>query len=359
MKILTVVGARPQFIKASMLSRLFKENINTEEKLVHTGQHYDANLSDVFFTQLQMPKPDYYLGVGSDTHGKQTAKMLSDIETILIKEKPDIMLVYGDTNSTLAGSLAASKLHIPIAHVESGLRSFNKAMPEEINRLLTDHLSSWLFCPTDAAVANLKNEGIAEGVYLTGDIMFDAVLYYKTIALKHSTLLSRLNLTPKDYYLATIHRAENTDNRNKLENLLNALYQLDRDVVMPLHPRTKNKIEKWKLDYFLSASHLHVIEPLDYFDMLALESQAKLILTDSGGVQKEAYMLQIPCITLRDETEWTETVQAEWNTLAGASDPQEILQKVRLIKKPASYPVIFGVGNTSEKILEILLNDGI
>ncbi|GAB3064483.1 non-hydrolyzing UDP-N-acetylglucosamine 2-epimerase [Virgibacillus ainsalahensis] len=357
MKILTVVGARPQFIKASMLSRLFQKDRNIEEILVHTGQHYDVNMSDVFFKQLQIPKPDYNLGVGSGSHGKQTARMLSEIESLLMKEKPDVVLVYGDTNSTLAGSLAASKLHVPVAHVESGLRSFNKKMPEELNRLLTDHLSDWLFCPTDTAVANLKKEGIEKGVHLTGDIMFDAILHYKSAALKHSTLLSRLNLPVKDYYLATIHRAENTDNINRLTNLLTVLSQLDRTVVLPLHPRTKIKIEQWKLAHFLSASHIHLVEPLDYFDMLTLESQAKMILTDSGGVQKEAYMLRIPCITLRDETEWVETVHAKWNTLAGASDHQKILREISVTKEPATYPALFGEGKTSDKIYKVLSSE--
>lgn len=355
-KILTVVGARPQFIKASMLSGLFQKDKNIKEILVHTGQHYDKNMSDVFFKQLQIPKPDYNLGVGSDSHGRQTARMLSEIEVILIKEKPDIVLVYGDTNSTLAGSLAASKLHIPIAHVESGLRSFNKSMPEEINRLLTDHLSTWLFCPTDTAVTNLRKEGIEKGVHLVGDIMFDAILYYKNVALKHSTALSKLNLTAKDYYLATIHRAENTDDFDRLKTLLIVLSQLDKAVVLPLHPRTKHKIEHWELEHFLSAPHIHIIEPLDYFDMLTLESQAKMILTDSGGVQKEAYMLRIPCITLRDETEWIETVQTKWNSLVGASDHQKILREISEKEEPDTYPVLFGEGKTSDEIYKLLSN---
>lgn len=359
MKILTVVGARPQFIKASMLSRLFQINTNIKEILVHTGQHYDANMSDIFFEQLKLPKPDYNLGVGSDSHGNQTARMLVEIETILLKEKPDTVLVYGDTNSTLAGSLAASKLHIPIAHVESGLRSFNKKMPEEINRLLTDHLSTWLFCPTDAAITNLRDEGLNEGACLTGDIMFDAILHYKTVALTHSTLLSRLNLVEKEYYLATIHRAENTDDGYRLENLLTVLSQLEKEVVLPLHPRTKSKISQWKLEQLLSVPHIHVVEPLNYFDMLALESQAKIILTDSGGVQKEAYMLQIPCITLRDETEWIETVQSQWNSLVGASDYQKILSTISGTKKPDTYPMIFGDGKASKKIYTALTNGGL
>lgn len=359
MKILTIIGARPQFIKACMLSRVFQEKDRITEVLVHTGQHYDKNMSTIFFDQLKIPKPDYYLGIGSGSHGKQTAKMLMEIEEVMTSEKPDIILVYGDTNSTLAGSLAASKLHIPIAHVEAGLRSFNKKMPEEINRLLTDHLSNWLFCPTEAAVTNLKHEGIEKGVHLTGDIMYDAVLHYKNMALDQSTILSRLNLTPKDYYLTTIHRAENTDNPNHLKTLLTVLAQLDKTVVLPLHPRTKKKMEDWNLRHLLSSPHIKTIEPLDYFDMLTLESQARIILTDSGGVQKEAYMLKVPCITLREETEWVETIQAKWNTLAGASNPQTILKAVSETKEPNTYPTLFGAGNTSEKIYNILCKYGL
>lgn len=356
MKILTVVGARPQFVKASILSRKFKEDHDVKEIIVHTGQHYDTNMSEVFFKQLQIPKPDYNLGVGSHSHGKQTAKMLSEIESILMKEKPDLVLVYGDTNSTLAGSLAASKLHIPIAHVEAGLRSFNKKMPEEINRLLTDHLSAWLFCPTKTAVTNLKKEGIDAGVYLTGDIMYDVILHFKKAALAHSTILSRLGLTAKDYYLATIHRAENTDDFDRLQTLLTVLSRLDRKVVLPLHPRTKGKMEQWKLDHLLTASHILPVEPLGYFDMLTLESQAKAILTDSGGVQKEAYMLQVPCITFRDETEWIETVQAGWNDLVGASDDQKILMAINNMRPPSLHPSLFGNGNASSKIYTAICN---
>ncbi|WP_421536077.1 non-hydrolyzing UDP-N-acetylglucosamine 2-epimerase [Priestia sp. D3YE.R1] len=355
MKVMTVIGARPQFIKACMLSKLFHNDSKIKEILVHTGQHYDSNMSDIFFKQLQIPKPNYHLGVGSDSHGKQTGKMLIEIENIILTEKPDIVLVYGDTNSTLAGSLAASKLNIPIAHVESGLRSFNKKMPEELNRLLTDHLSTWLFCPTEEAIKNLKCEGIEKGVYLTGDIMYDATLHYRDIALNHSDILSQLKLSPGDYYLATIHRAENTDNLNKLQALLMALGELDKSVVLPLHPRTKNKIEFWNLKKFLSPSNIKVIEPLDYFDMLALESTAEIILTDSGGVQKEAYMLEVPCITLRDETEWTETVQAGWNTLVNSLDYNTILKSVSDVRVPSTHPSLFGDGETAKKIYNILL----
>jgi len=354
MKILTVVGARPQFIKASMLSKIFQQDPEVKEILVHTGQHYDANMSDVFFNQLQIPTPDYHLGIGSDSHGKQTGRMLSKIEEIILKEKPDTVLVYGDTNSTLAGSLAASKLHIPIAHVEAGLRSYNKKMPEEINRLLTDHLSTLLFCPTTAAVTNLKKEGFEKGVYLTGDIMFDSVLHFKKIAEKNSSSLSKLNLTSNDYYLATIHRAENTDDVDRLKTILSVLSQLDKTVVFSLHPRTRKKVEQWNLEHFLTAPHILTVEPLDYFDMLTLESQAKVILTDSGGVQKEAYMLKVPCVTLRDETEWIETVQSKWNNLVGASDMGKILSSIHNMKEPTKYPSLFGDGNAANKIYKVI-----
>ncbi|OZU88942.1 UDP-N-acetylglucosamine 2-epimerase (non-hydrolyzing) [Virgibacillus indicus] len=353
MKILTVVGARPQFIKASMLSKVLKSNSEIEEVIIHTGQHYDDNMSSVFFKQLNLPKPDYYLGIGSGSHGKQTGKMLAELEKVMISENPDLVLVYGDTNSTLAGSLAASKLHIPIAHVESGLRSFNKKMPEEINRLVTDHLSNWLFCPSQAAVKNLKREGIVEEIYQTGDIMYDSVLHFKPQALQQSTILQELSLSKNNYHLATIHRAENTDNPDRLKSILKALQQLKMEIVLPLHPRTKNRIKDYKLTDLISVPHIKVVEPLNYFDMLTIVSEAKVILTDSGGLQKEAYMLQVPCITLRDETEWVETVQSGWNYLAGA-DTLKIVNAVKAIQVPKKYPPLFGDGKTAQKIKEIL-----
>lgn len=354
MKILTVVGARPQFIKACMLSKAIKSNSKIEEIIVHTGQHYDDNMSTVFFEQLNLPKPDYYLGVGSGSHGKQTAKMLEELEKVMLSVKPDVVLVYGDTNSTLAGSLAASKLHIPIAHVESGLRSFNKKMPEEINRLVTDHLSNWLFCPSLAATENVKREGIVNGVHLTGDIMYDSVLYYKPHALKQSTILNDLSLKKGTYFLSTVHRAENTDDPERLKSILEAFQQLKMDVVLPLHPRTKSKINQFKLTDLISASHIKVVDPLNYFDMLTIASQAGAILTDSGGLQKEAYMLKVPCVTLRDETEWIETLRSGWNHLVGA-DTKQIVDTANAIQIPQEYPPLFGDGKTSEKINEILI----
>jgi len=355
MKILTVVGARPQFIKACMLSKVFESEPRVKEVMVHTGQHYDDNMSAVFFEQLKLPKPDYNLGVGSDAHGRQTAKMLTELESIMLVEKPDVVLVYGDTNSTLAGSLAASKLHIPVAHIEAGLRSFNRKMPEEINRVLTDHLSSWLFCPSQTAVENLKREGIQKRVYETGDIMYDAILYYKSFAFQNSTIFSDYSLTPEDYYLATIHRAENTDDPLKLQALLEAFNQMNETVVFPMHPRTKQKIQQWKLTDLILSENIKILEPLNYFDMIAVESQAKVILTDSGGVQKEAYMLGVPCVTLREETEWVETVDSGWNQLTGANI-ERILEAVSTINRPKDHPLIFGDGSASNKICELLLS---
>ncbi|TCN27836.1 non-hydrolyzing UDP-N-acetylglucosamine 2-epimerase [Mesobacillus foraminis] len=353
MKVLTVIGARPQFIKACMLSKAFESLPAVKEVMVHTGQHYDDNMSKVFFEQLKLPKPDYYLGVGSDTHGIQTAKMLTELERVMLVEKPDIVLVYGDTNSTLAGALAAAKLHIPVAHVEAGLRSFNKKMPEEINRILTDHLSEWLFCPSRTALENLKREGIEKGVFETGDIMYDAIQFYKPYALQYSTIIPDLNLASKNYYLATVHRAENTDDPEKLRALLEAFHQMKHPVVFPMHPRTKHKIQQWKLNDLLLSENIKLVEPLNYFDMITVESQAKVILTDSGGVQKEAYMLGVPCITLREETEWVETVAAGWNQITGA-DADRIMEAEKNSKLPSDRPELFGDGSTSKQIMKIL-----
>ncbi|UOQ94525.1 UDP-N-acetylglucosamine 2-epimerase (non-hydrolyzing) [Halobacillus shinanisalinarum] len=356
MKILTVVGARPQFIKACMLSKTLKSNSKIEEIIVHTGQHYDDNMSAVFFKQLNLPKPDYYLGVGSGSHGEQTAKMLMDLEKVMTSVKPDIVLVYGDTNSTLAGSLAASKLHIPVAHVEAGLRSFNKKMPEEINRMITDHLSDYLFCPSNSAVENLRHEGINNRVYQIGDIMYESVSHFKPYALRQSSILKDLSLTENKYYLATLHRAENTDDPARLKSILEAIQQLQIEVVLPLHPRTKGKINQFKLTDIISSPSIKLIEPLNYLDMLAIASKARGILTDSGGLQKESYMLQVPCITLREETEWEETVRHGWNRLVGSST-QQILDAVTTIQIPKEHPSLFGDGKTSQRIIEILMKD--
>ncbi|MEC2077865.1 non-hydrolyzing UDP-N-acetylglucosamine 2-epimerase [Metabacillus fastidiosus] len=348
MKIVTVLGARPQFIKAGPVSREIRKN--HEEIIIHTGQHYDSNMSDIFFTELNIPKPDYHLSVGSGSHGVQTANMLIQIEEILLKETPDYVLVYGDTNSTLAGSLAASKLHIPIVHVEAGLRSFNKKMPEEVNRILTDHVSSFLFCPSDTSVKNLKDENITKHVYNVGDVMYDAVRYNQDIADK-STILTDIGAVSKDYYLITVHRAENTEDRERIENILAAFSQIEGTKVWPIHPRTKNKLLSYGIDLD-KIPGLKVIEPIGYLDMLCLEKNAKKILTDSGGVQKEAYFVQTPCVTLRDETEWVETLKDNANVLVGA-DTEKILEAVQLTCN-SDYPPIFGSGNTSEQIVKIL-----
>lgn len=353
MKLLTIVGARPQFVKACMLSKAFKNHPQIEEIIVHTGQHYDYNMSDVFFKQLNLPEADYNLGVGSGSHGEQTAKMLVELEKLMLTIDPEMVIVYGDTNSTVAGSLAAAKLHIPIAHIESGLRSFNKKMPEEINRIMTDHVSDYLFCPTDTAVHNLQKEGISKGVYQTGDIMYDTVTYFKAEATKHSTVLNDLALKKQNYYLATIHRAENTDDPTRLKAIFKALRQLDKDVVIPLHPRTKNKIKEFNLSNVVSSSNIKFVDPLNYFDMLVLATNASAILTDSGGLQKEAYMLKTPCITLRDETEWIETVNSGWNHLTGA-DTQVILDTIKNIVTPHEYPLLFGE-KVADKIATILI----
>ena len=353
MKLVTIVGARPQFIKACMLSQAFKKYPQIDEIIIHTGQHYDYNMSDIFFKQLNLPEADYNLAVGSGSHAEQTAKMLIKLEKLMLSLQPDMVIVYGDTNSTVAGSLAAAKLHIPIAHIESGLRSFNKNMPEEINRIITDHVSDYLFCPTDTAISNLQKEGISNGVYQTGDIMYDTVTYFKTEATKQSSVLNDLTLIQDGYYLATIHRAENTDDPIRLHSILKALRQLDKAVIIPLHPRTKNKIKEFNLTHAASSPNIKLVDPLNYFDMLVLATNASAILTDSGGLQKEAYMLKTPCITLRDETEWIETVNTGWNHLTGA-DTQAILDAIKNLKTPKEYPLLFGE-RVAEKMAAILI----
>lgn len=334
MKIVTVIGARPQFIKAAAVSSTIavhnKKAVaqkNIKEVLLHTGQHYDPNMSDIFFQQLGLPVPVYNLGITASTHGAMTGRMLEQIETVLIEEKPDTVLVYGDTNSTLAGALAAAKLHIPVVHIEAGLRSFNRNMPEEVNRILTDHLADLLFAPTSAGVENLKAEGIVRGVHHTGDVMYDAALLFGEIADAKSKIIDKLELKPQQYFLATIHRAENTDDLTRLRSVLNALVTLNGyfPVVLPLHPRTAKMIDRFGFSNI--AQQLYLTEPLSFFDMAALEKKALVIITDSGGVQKEAYFHSVPCVTLRDETKWTETVDAGWNSVVGA-DSEKIVYAV-------------------------------
>ncbi|WP_377887685.1 non-hydrolyzing UDP-N-acetylglucosamine 2-epimerase [Alkalihalobacillus sp. R86527] len=346
MKFITVLGARPQFIKAAPVSRELRKR--HEELIIHTGQHYDKNMSDIFFDELHIPKPDYHLGIGSSSHGKQTGEMLSQIEEILLNEGPDYVLVYGDTNSTLAGSLSAAKLHIPVVHVEAGLRSFNKKMPEEINRIMTDHVSDYLFCPTDTAVQNLTNESITDHVYNIGDVMYDAVEYNRKLAEDKSDVLNVHGLTSKEYYLITVHRAENTDVKENIEEILNAFKEIPEPKVWPIHPRTRHVIEKLGLNLD-EIPNLHVIEPVGYLDMLTLESHAIKVLTDSGGVQKEAYFMKVPCVTMREQTEWVETLESDANILVG-TDKEKILNAVKKDVYP-EYKTIFGDGDASSKIV--------
>ncbi|KKG00529.1 UDP-N-acetylglucosamine 2-epimerase [Methanosarcina mazei] len=351
MKIASIVGVRPQFVKASVVSRELRKK--HKEILIHTGQHYDYEMNQVFFEELGIPEPDYYLGVGSGSHGFQTGEMLKKIEEILISEKPELVLTYGDTNSTLAGALAASKIGIKSAHVESGLRSFDRSMPEEINRILTDHCSDILFCPTQNAVDNLKREGITENVFLTGDVMVDSLLYNKEIAENKSQILKNLNLNSKEYLVATIHRASNTDNKENLTNIVDAFSELNEIIVFPVHPRTEKLLQKYGLYDQLKAS-VYLIEPLGFFDFIKLMNHAKMILTDSGGVQKEAYILKVPCITLRENTEWVETIEDGWNVLVG-SNKERIITMVRGLEQSIqAHGNKFGSGYASQKISLIL-----
>ncbi|MBM4760890.1 UDP-N-acetylglucosamine 2-epimerase (non-hydrolyzing) [Bacillus sp. B15-48] len=347
MKFLTVIGARPQFIKAAPVSRELRKI--HKEIYVHTGQHYDKNMSDIFFNELDIPKPDYHLNVGSSSHGKQTAKMLDEIERILFEETPDYLLVYGDTNSTLAGALAAAKLHIPVIHIEAGLRSFNKKMPEEINRIMTDHISEFLFCPTETAVKNLENENIKKNVLNVGDVMYDAVLYNRALSEKKTSILQKLGIEPKGYYLITVHRAENTDDPEKMRSIIDAFSKLEGKKVWPIHPRTRNILINLGID-LNAIPDLFVIDPVGYLDILALESNAKKIITDSGGIQKEAYFLQVPCVTLREQTEWVETLESQANILAG-TNVEEILEAIQSEVNP-SYKNYFGDGQAAVKITE-------
>ncbi len=348
MKIASIVGARPQFIKAAPLSRRLRQEHS--EILIHTGQHYDANLSQVFFEELRLPEPDYNLGVGSGWQGAQTGRMLEAIENVLLKENPDWVIVYGDTNSTLAGALAAAKLHIPVAHIEAGLRSNNRHMPEEINRILTDHISDLLFCPSENAVTNLGTEGIFSGVHNIGDIMVDSLRWANSSCHELSPICAAHGLVGNDYLLATIHRAENTDDPDRLSAIFLAINQLTEPVILPLHPRTCLAIEQQGIAL---RPHIHPIEPSGYCSMIALEKHARMILTNSGGVQKEAYWLSTPCITLRDETEWIETVAAGWNLLVGA-DTAAILRAVENFDPPLARPTLYGDGYAAERAVNIL-----
>lgn len=348
MKVVSIVGARPQFIKAAPLSRALRRK--HVEVLVHTGQHYDDNMSAVFFQELDIPKPDYNLGVGSGPHGAQTGEMLAHIEKVLLSERPDWTLVYGDTNSTLAGALAAAKLHIKVAHVEAGLRSFNRSMPEEINRVIVDHISDLLLCPSQTAVDNLVAEGITRGVHWVGDVMAEALAFAAERAQSRSDVLTRLNLTERRYLLATVHRAENTDDTARLRNILAAFDALGEPVIFPVHPRTRKIIEAMA---YAPAPQVCLIEPVSYLDMVMLEQSARMILTDSGGIQKEAYWLGVPCVTLREETEWVETVQAGWNMLAG-TDAERIVETVRSLAPPVKHLTLYEDRHAAEQITLLL-----
>lgn len=355
MKILTILGARPQFIKAGSVSREILKYKEIKEVIVHTGQHYDSNMSDIFFEQMQIPKPNYFLGIGGKSHGAMTGQMIEKIEEVAIKEKPDLILVYGDTNSTLAGAIVASKLHIKLAHIEAGLRSFNMNMPEEINRILTDRVSNFLFCPTDIAVENLKNEGFDKfdcKIVKSGDVMLDGAMFYRALAQK-----PHINIASNSFVLCTIHRAENTDNEDRLREIFKALSEIasETQVILPIHPRTKKIIESLNIDI----SNITLIEPVGYLEMVWLIDNCLLVMTDSGGLQKEAFFFSKPCITLRDETEWVELTQNRFNILAGAN-------RERIIECFNSKETIFATdfklnlygANASRVMVEVILSNG-
>lgn len=359
MKIATIIGARPQFIKAAIVSRHIRLTRGIDELLVHTGQHYDDRMSRVFFEELEIPPPAYHLGIGSASHGVQTGRMLEAIERVLLQEKPDWVLVYGDTNSTLAGALAAVKLHIPVAHVEAGLRSFNRKMPEEINRILTDHASDLLFAPTEVAVSNLRHEGVPmEKVHLVGDVMYDASLYYGEKVERVGGLVDELRLPKGGYVLATIHRAENTNDRMRLQVIAQGLVEtaLTMPVVLPLHPRTAKALDEVGL-LDVVKKRIRVVEPVGYFDMLQLERHAAVIATDSGGVQKEAYFHGVPCVTLRDETEWVELVETGWNRIVSPTDANSVCRAILEAAGTRGEPVVlYGGGRAAAQIVAVLKN---
>jgi UDP-N-acetylglucosamine 2-epimerase len=352
MKILTVVGARPQFIKAQPTALALRA-AGHEEIVVHTGQHYDPALSDRFFAELGLPAPHVNLGLGSGPHGEQTGRMLAALERELLAHRPDWVLVYGDTNSTLAGALAAAKLHVPVAHVEAGLRSFDRRMPEEINRVLTDHVSARLFCPTAGAAENLAREGIVAGVEIVGDVMLDALRHFAPLAATRSRILVTLGLAPRGYRLATIHRAENTNDAARLRAVLATLAALDRPTVLPLHPRTRALLAA--SGGLSESATLRLIEPVGYLDMLTLTRHADAVLTDSGGLQKEAYWLGTRCLTLRENTEWTETLAGNWNQLTG-TDSARI--RAALATHPTGQPVAPAAESAADRIARSLATHG-
>ena len=348
MKIISIVGARPEFIQAMPVSRAIR--VDHQEILVHTGQHYDYDMSQTFFDELDIPVPDYNLGASSASQIRQVADIMLTLEEVLLKEKPDLVIVRGDTNSTLASSLVTSKLNIPFAHIEAGERSFNRHMPEEINRLVTDRLADLHFCVSQAAKQNLAAEGISDSVYWVGDVMLDALLYAQPIARARSGILGKLHIESQHFGLATIHRAGNTDAPDRLRRILTAFNQVSETIILPVHPRTRKALSR--LNFHLK-DHIHIIEPVGYFDMLTLEENARLIATDSGGVQREAYYLGVPCLTLRDESEWGETIETGWNKLVGV-DQKLILDNWFNFIPPTDHPPIYGDGTTAERIASII-----
>jgi UDP-N-acetylglucosamine 2-epimerase len=352
MKIVSVVGARPQFVKAAVLSRALRQR--HEEVLVHTGQHYDDLMSDVFFRELGLPAPDSNLGVGSASHAVQTARMLEALEPVLVARKPDLVVVYGDTNSTLAGALTAAKLNLPVAHVEAGFRSHNRAMPEEINRVLTDHASRYLFCVTAASVECLRAEGITRGVHQVGDLMYDSLLAALPRAkAQEADVLARYGVAAGAYYLATVHRPANTDDEGAMRAIMAAFGRLDAPVVLPLHPRTKAALAEASIE---PPENVRAVDPVGYFEMLSLERNARAVLSDSGGVRREAYFLGVPSVTLRDDTEWPETLSTGWDVLAGA-DADRIVEAAQRPRPQTLPPPIFGDGQTAARIVEVLERD--
>ena len=362
MKVATIIGARPQFVKAGVVSRVLRDSAGVTEVMIHTGQHYDDNMSSVFFEELDLPRPQHFLGIGSGPHGKQTGRMLEAVEQVLLAERPDWVLVYGDTNSTLSGALAAAKLHISVAHVEAGLRSYNRRMPEEVNRVITDHLGTLLFAPTATAVQNLAREGVDSGrVHLVGDVMYDAAIYYGSRAeLKNP--LGKLGLRSGEYILATIHRAENTDDENRLRAICDGLGAIAErlPVILPLHPRTRAVLEGvgWAEGEF---GNVTLTDPLSYLEIVSLERHARLIVTDSGGVQKEAYFHGVPCVTLRDETEWVELVTARWNRLVPPSSAVDVTAGIvaaLAAGKPDQRPALYGNGDAGERIVAVMEQSG-
>ncbi|MCC6298131.1 MAG: UDP-N-acetylglucosamine 2-epimerase (non-hydrolyzing) [Anaerolineales bacterium] len=350
-KIASIVGARPQFIKASAVSRALTGMF--DEIMIHTGQHYDAEMSDQVFAELEMRAPDFNLGIGGGSHGSQTGLMLIELEKVVNETKPDCILVYGDTNSTLAGALVAAKAGIKLAHVEAGLRSFNRTMPEEVNRVLTDRISDILFCPTDAAIQNLRHEGVTRGVYRVGDVMYDTLLHNQQLARNRTSILPQLRIEKSKYVLATVHRAGNTDDRARLKSILDALSSLPLRIIFPVHPRTRNLINEWKLS---TSPNVTLTAPLGPLEIVELLEHADCLLTDSGGMQKEAYLFGVRCITLREETEWVETVEAGWNSLAGV-DAKRILNLFENWRPARERPELYGDGHAAEQISAILQSE--